>query len=68
MNTLEIENMNTVERLQTMEMLWDALLHEDVEIDSPGWHQGILEERKAKIANGEADFLTMKELKARRNL
>jgi len=67
MNTLEIEKMNTVERLQTMEMLWDALLHEKVEIESPGWHRDILEERKARIANGQAKFLSLKELKARRN-
>jgi len=67
MNTLEIEKMNTVERLQTMEILWDALLHEKVEIESPGWHRDVLEERKARIANGEAEFLSLKELKARRN-
>jgi len=67
MNTLKIEKMNTVERLQTMEILWDALLHEKVEIESPGWHRDVLEERKARIANGEAEFLSLKELKARRN-
>ena len=67
MNTLEIEKMNTVERFQTMEILWDALLHEKVEIESPGWHRGVLEERKARIANGDAEFLSLKELKARHN-
>jgi len=67
MNTLEIEKMNTVERLQAMEILWDALLHEKVEIESPWWHRNILEERKTRIANGEAEFLSLKELKARRN-
>jgi hypothetical protein len=67
MNTLKIEKMNTAERLQTMEILWDALLHEKVEIESPGWHRDVLEERKARIANGEAEFLSLKELKARRN-
>ena len=67
MNTLKIEKMNTAERLQTMEILWDALLHEKVEIESPGWHRDVLEERKARIANGEAEFLSLKELKASRN-
>ncbi len=67
MNILEIEKMNTVERLQTMEILWDALLHEKVEIESPGWHRDVLEERRKRIANGEAEFLSLKELKARRN-
>jgi hypothetical protein len=65
MDTVEIQKMNTVERLQAMEMLWDALLHEEVEVKSPGWHQGIIKERMAKIDNGEAKFLSLKELKAR---
>jgi len=66
MNALEIEKMSTAERLQTMEILWDALLHEKVEINSPGWHRDVLEERKIGIANGDAKFLSLKELKARR--
>lgn len=65
MDAVEIQKMNTVERLQAMEMLWEALLHEDVEVRSPGWHQGIIKERIAKIDNGEAKFLSLKELKAR---
>ncbi len=66
MNTLEIEKMSTIERLQAMETLWDALLNEKVEIESPGWHRDVLEERKARIARGEAKFLSLKELKAGR--
>ncbi len=67
MNTLEIEKMSTAQRLQAMEILWDALLHEEVEIESPGWHRDVLTERKARIANGDAKFLSLKELKAGRN-
>ena len=36
--------MNTVERFQAMEALWDSLLHEDVEIETPGWHRDVLED------------------------
>lgn len=67
MNALEIEKMSTAQRLQTMEILWDALLHEKVEIESPGWHRDVLEERKVRIANGDSKFLSLKELKARRD-
>jgi len=35
--------MNTSERLQTMEALWDSLLYENGEIESPEWHEKILE-------------------------
>ena len=34
MQTLEIEKMNTTERLQAMEVLWEALTHEKSEIES----------------------------------
>jgi len=67
MNTLEIEKMSTAQRLQAMETLWDALLQEKVEIESPGWHRDVLEERKSRIADDETKFLSLKELKARRD-
>ena len=65
MNTVEIKKMSTVERLQAMEMIWDSLLQDEVEIKSPGWHQGILKKRIEKINNGEARFLSLQELKTR---
>ncbi|HHD64070.1 MAG TPA: cysteine methyltransferase [Desulfobulbaceae bacterium] len=68
MNALEIKKMSTVQRLQAMENLWDALLHEKVEIESPGWHQNVLKNRKKRIAAGEAEFLSLKELKAIRDV
>ncbi len=61
----EIKKMSTVERLRAMEELWDALCHEDREIESPEWHGTILEKRRRKIETGEAKFLSIKELKAR---
>jgi len=64
MNTVDIKEMSTIERLQVMEALWDSLLHEETEIKSPEWHRGILEERKRKIQSGEAKFISLEELKA----
>ncbi|MCK5194619.1 MAG: addiction module protein [Desulfobulbaceae bacterium] len=66
MNTIEIERMSTAERLQTMEALWDSLLHDEPEIESPEWHENILRERMRKIENGSTVFLTIEELKASR--
>ncbi|MFP7754258.1 addiction module protein [Thermodesulfobacteriota bacterium B35] len=68
MKTLDIEKMTTIERLQAMEALWDALLHENTEPESPGWHRDVLEARKLRIARGEAQFLSIKDLKARSNI
>ena len=64
MNTIEIKRMNTIERLQIMEALWDSLLYDESEIESPKWHGSILSERKRKIENGRAEFISIKELKA----
>jgi len=64
MNTNDIKNMNLLDRLQTMEALWDSFLNEEADIDSPQWHQGILEERRRNIQNGKAEFVSLKDLKA----
>ena len=66
MNTLEIKRMSTKERLQVMEALWDSFMEEDSKIESPEWHRDILEERKRKIENGEAEFISLNELRASR--
>jgi len=63
MTTVEISKMSVQERLQTMEVLWDSLTHESTEIKSPGWHEEILRERKEKIKNGTAKFISLDELK-----
>jgi len=67
MNIDELKKMSTVERLQAMEALWDSMLYENKKIDTPKWHEEILEERKRKIANGGAKFISLVELKASRD-
>ncbi len=66
MNTIEIRKMSMIERLQAMEALWDSLMDEESEIESPQWHRDIIEERKRKIENGKAEFISLEELKATR--
>ena len=67
-NILEIKKMTRIERLQAMEALWDSLIDEESEIESPEWHRKILEERKRKIETGEAEFISIEKLKASRKL
>lgn len=64
MTTLDIGNMSLPERLRAMEALWDSLSHDDTEIPSPDWHGDILSERKKKITEGTAQFLSIQEVKA----
>lgn len=66
MNTVEIKKMSRIERLQTMEALWDSLIDEESEIESPEWHGDILEERKRNIETGKAEFISLEKLRASR--
>jgi hypothetical protein len=66
MDIQEIKRMSRVERLQAMEALWDTLIEEESEIESPEWHRDILGERKKKIETGEAEFISLKKLRASR--
>lgn len=66
MNTLEIRKMSRIERIQAMEALWDSLIGEESAIESPEWHRDILEERKRKIENGKAEFISLEKLRASR--
>jgi putative addiction module component (TIGR02574 family) len=56
--------MDTVERLQLMETIWDSLLYDEVDIESPEWHKDVLSDRKKKIEDGTAEFVSIKELRA----
>ncbi len=61
----EIKKMSIIERLQTMEELWNSLCQEESDIESPKWHKDILEERRKKIEKGEAKFISLEELKSK---
>ncbi len=57
--------MSLDERLQTMELLWASLARTPDAVPSPDWHGDVLAKRMAKIDRGEAEFLTIPELKER---
>lgn len=65
MSITEIKNMTQVERLRTMEALWDALCHEESEPGSPDWHEDVLARRRQKIESGEARYISFDEAKRR---
>lgn len=65
MDTNTIQEMSVIDRIQTMEAIWDSLLHNEAEIESPEWHKNILANRKRKIVDGNAKFTSIKKLKER---
>ena len=64
MTTTEIKRMSVTERLRAMEAIWDSLLYDNIEVASPDWHRDILSERKKKINEGTAEFLSIDKVKA----
>ena len=65
MNITEISKMSKLERLQTMEALWDSLIRETPEIESPEWHRDILDSRKRKIEEDKAEFISVQALRSK---
>jgi len=52
--------------LQAIEVLWDSLVYENDGVETPEWHEKILQERKEKIASGCATFISLADLKKSR--
>jgi len=52
MNALDIKKMTTEEKMQTIEALWDSMIHDDVEIKSPAWHADVLRETEIRYKSG----------------
>ena len=53
------------EKLAAMESLWEDLARSPESIDSPTWHKDILDERRQRIAQGEAQFADWETAKAK---
>jgi len=61
----EIKKMSPVQKLKTMELLWDSLSEDEGSIVSPAWHKAVISSRLEKIRSGKAKFLTVEQLKRR---
>ncbi len=53
---INIQEMTMVEKIQTMEMLWDDLCRNVEEIKSPEWHGKVLREREELLRQGKDGF------------
>ena len=53
---LNIQSMTVVEKLQAMEMLWDDLCRNVEELESPAWHEKILQAREEQLRQGKDKF------------
>jgi len=48
-----------------MERLWDSICHAGKEPESPAWHEQVVRERQQRYRSGEAETVSLKELKKR---
>jgi hypothetical protein len=53
---LPLKEMSLHEKLAAMEALWEDLARSPESIESPAWHEEILDERRQRIADRKARF------------
>ncbi len=64
MTITKITKMSAAERFQIMEAIWDSFSHDQIEVKSPEWHKDVLSNRRKKIEQGEAKFISFADLKS----
>lgn len=65
MDNAAIRKMTQEERLQTMENLWDAIIHDQNEPVSPAWYEENLNARRAKINAETVSYICLDEVGSR---
>lgn len=53
---LKLDEMTLIDKLETMEALWDDLCHHVQDVDVPEWHYEVLAERAAAVREGNAQY------------
>jgi hypothetical protein len=53
---LPLKEMSLQEKLAVMELLWEDLARSPESVESPTWHKDVLDERRQRIAEGNARF------------
>jgi hypothetical protein len=60
---LEIEKMTLEEKLRAMEALWADLSRDEQAIQSPPWHEQVLNEREQRVKSGAEKFESWEDAK-----
>jgi hypothetical protein len=55
--TLPLKNMSLEEKFFTIETVWDDIVHNSSDFQSPAWHKDILEERDARLESGKDSLI-----------
>jgi len=61
----EIKNLDAKEKIILMNTIWESLEKQDDSVQSPQWHEKVLQSRVKKLQSSEAKFISLEELKNR---
>lgn len=62
---IPLSQLTYAQKLELMELLWADLTRTDQTFDSPDWHEGILQDREAALADGKSAVSDWEEAKER---
>ncbi|MBI4595953.1 MAG: addiction module protein [Candidatus Tectomicrobia bacterium] len=54
---IEIQHLSREEKLRVMEAIWEDLSREDEQIESPDWHQQVLQETDQRLTSGQEKII-----------
>jgi len=56
-STIEISHLSREEKLRVMQDIWEDLSKNELELESPSWHQDALQETKLRVDAGQVKIL-----------
>ena len=55
--SLPLDKMTLAEKLRLMETLWADLCRNEQQLESPAWHEQVLNEREERVRSGTEKFM-----------
>jgi len=63
LTALALKEMTLEEKFMTIEAVWDNIIHNSPDFQSPSWHKDVLQDRELKIQSGEDQLIDWKSAK-----
>lgn len=62
---ISIEALTVAEKVQLLESVWQSLCRQSGDVQSPDWHQEVLDERRRRLEDGRATVSPWADARAR---
>ena len=62
---IPLDTMSVAEKIQALEAIWASLCVNPADVSSPEWHKEVLEDRRQRLASGDATVSDWSEAKRR---